>query len=191
MTWRQMQSVSDRGLKLCSSQRLLKYNYAHISMKMGYCWAGNLHTSNKSMFYWADFIKTQFVSSWCLFCRKSSSWRKYLVCDHDEGDDVQQQASLFSLLNQTLWSLKSCLSSLPYSETVEDSLYWYGLIPQCIFRQYIESMHSWPRISQTQTCSVCNNRQLIIWSSDLKQCICLKFAASHIFIEQRRQGSES
>ena len=191
MTWRQMQSVNDRGLKLCSSQRLLKYTYAHISMKIGYCWAGNLHISNKSTFYWADFIKTQSVDSWCLFHRKSSSWREYLICDCNKDDDVQQQASLFSPLNQILWFSKSCLSSLLYSETVKDSLYWYGLIPQCIFRQYIESMHSWPHISQTQTCSVCNNRWLTIWSSNLKQCICLEFAASHIFIEQHCQGSES
>ncbi len=70
MTQRQMQSVNDKELKLCSSWRLLKYTYAHISMKISYCWADNLHISDKSTFYWADFIKTQFIDSWCLFCKK-------------------------------------------------------------------------------------------------------------------------
>ena len=58
-----MQSADDLELKLFFSQRLWKYIYAHINMKMNYCWVDNIHINDKSTFYLTDFIKTQYIDS--------------------------------------------------------------------------------------------------------------------------------
>jgi hypothetical protein len=98
-----------------------------------------------------------------------------------------KQACFHSLIRPydswNLVCLLCCIQKL--SKTAYTGMGWY----LNVYSDNILSMHSWPRISQTQTCSVCNNRQLTIWSSNLKQCICLEFTASHIFIEQCCQGS--
>jgi hypothetical protein len=121
MTWRQMQSVSDRGLKLCSSQRLLKYTYAHISMKMSYCWADNLHISNKSTFYWADFIKTQSVGSWCLFHKKAvlkrisdlwSQWRWWCAAASKPVFISQSDLMILEILSVFFVVFRNCQRQL-------------------------------------------------------------------------------